>query len=46
MSSSTSSQSSKKPPTALKLDPKKGQVGGLKLGDTIAKVLTYIQLNV
>ena len=30
----------------LKLDIKKGQVGGLELGESIGRVLTYIQMNV
>ena len=33
-------------PISLRVDLKLGQVGGLTLGDTITKVLTYVQMNV
>lgn len=31
---------------SIKIDPKKGLIGGIVIGDTISKVLAYIQLNV
>lgn len=31
---------------ALKIDTRKGSVGGFELNDSIARVLTYIQMNV
>ena len=31
---------------AIKLDHKKGQIGGLEIGDSVNKVMAHIQLNV
>jgi hypothetical protein len=31
---------------SIKIDPKKGSIGGLVLGEPIAKILAYIQLNI
>lgn len=32
--------------TTIKIDPKKGQVSGITIGDSISKILSYIQMNV
>ena len=45
-SASSSSAASGTVIKALKIDSRKGSVGGFELNDSLAKILTYVQMNV